>query len=382
MLNQVPLLSQARNPRALIKINDNTVRKVEYVEYVENNFYLSDSFHVKMPLYNLQSQSDIKQEIINIEYWLSQSAVLVELFAGFPSDPINYSPSDLQSLILGGINNLQVGVFDNGGYVEFDGFDLSKKFVDNKTTEKYPNLTASDIATKLAQKRGLTPIVTKTTQNVGYYYNQDYVQLQSEVTEWDLLVYLAQKEGFQVFVRGKSLYFQPRPMQSATPYLLQATTLEKGQLASFNGKNLVVARNLNYARDVIVKIKSWNARTGRVQVEAKATPNKKTVLAAAAQPVGEAQTYQYIIPGLTKEQAIIQAQKLLEDITQHERLLQAQLPGDNLLRKDTVIQLKGVSTSADQVYYPDTITRRISPTDGYSMEVRAKNHSPASTVVI
>lgn len=375
MLNTVPLPSQARNPRALIKINDNTVREVEYVEYVENNFYLSDSFHVKMPLYNLQ-------EALNIEYWLSQPAILVEVFVGFPKNPLSYGVGDLDSLILGGINNLQVRLFDNGGYVEFDGFDLSKKFVDNKTTEKYPNLTASDIAIKLAQKEGLTPVVTTTTQKVGYYYTQDYVQLQNEVTEWDLLVYLAQKEGFQVFVRGKSLYFQPRPLTSPNPYLLQATTLENGQLACFNGETLVVSRNLNYARDVIVKIRSWNARSGLVEAQATATPNKKTALAAAAQPIGEAQTFQYVIPGLTKEQALIQAQKLLEDITLHERVLEARVPGDNLLRKDSVISLKGVSISADQSYYPDTITRRISPTDGYSIEVRAKNHSPQSIVVI
>lgn len=375
MLNTVPLVSQARNPRALIKINDIVVREVEYIEYVENNFYLSDSFHAKMPLYNIQ-------EAINIEYWLSQPAILVELFAGFPQNPLIYGINDLQSLILGGINNLQIRVFDSGGYVEFDGFDLSKKFVDNKTTEKYPNLVASDIVIKIANNRGLTPVVTKTTTPVGYYYTQDYVQLQSEVSEWDLLVYLAQKEGFQVFVRGKNLYFQPRPQQSTNPYLLQATTLENGKLASFNGESLVVSRNLNYSKDIIVRIRSWSAKTGRVQVEAKATPNKKTVLAAAAQPIGEAQVYEYSIPGLTKQQAIIQAQKLLEEISQHERLLEAKLPGDNLLRKDSVIQLTGVSASADQIYYPDTITRRISPTDGYCMEVRAKNHSPQSIVVI
>jgi phage protein D len=372
--NQLPLVSQARTPRALIQINGQTVREVEYLEYVENNFYLSDSFHVKLPLYNLQ-------EALTIEYWLSQPAILVELFVGFPQDPISYSISDLQSLILGGINNLNVRVFDNGGYVEFDGFDLSKKFIDNKTTEKYPNLTASDIAIKLAQEQGLTPVVTPTTQKVGYYYAQDYVQLQTEITEWDLLVYLAQQEGFQVFVRGKSLYFQPRPLTSPNPYVFQAQTLENGQLASFNGTQLVVSRNLNYARDVIVKIRSWNAKTGRVEVEARATPNKKTVLAAAAQPIGEAQTFQYTIPGLSKEQALIRARQILEDISQHERVLQASCPGDNILRKDSVIALKGVSTSADQTYYPDTITRTISP-GGYTMQVRAKNHSPQSVVVI
>jgi phage protein D len=376
MINQVPLQSQARNPRALVKINDNTVRKVEYVEYVENNFYMADSFHVRMPLYNLQ-------EALNIEYWLSQPAILVETFAGFPNDPLNYGPQDLDSLILGGINNLNLRVFQNGGYVEFDGFDLSKKFIDNKTTEKYQYQTASSIAITLANKEGLTPIVTPTTQYVGYYYTQDYVQLQTEVTEWDLLVYLAQKEGFLVFVRGTNLYFQPKPLTSPNPYVLQATTLENGQLASFNGTTLTLSRNLNYAKDVIVKIKSWNAKTGHVEVTLKAAKNKISQVNATAQTIGQPQVYSYTIPGLSKEQALNQARQLIEDITQHERLLQFTGPADNKLRKDSVIQLQGVSTSADQSYYPDSISRTISSSgQTYFMQVRAKNHSPMSVVSI
>lgn len=375
MLNQVPLPSQARNPRALVKINDIVVRKIEYFQHVENNYYMSDSFHVRMPLYNLSDG-------INLEYWLSQPAIMVEMFAGFPKDPNNYGISDLQSYILGGINDLAVRVFDNGGYIEFNGFDLSKKFIDNKTTDKYPNLTSSDIAIALAQKRELTPIVTPTDTRVGYYYNQDYVQLTREVTEWDLLTYLAQKEGFQVFVRGKNLYFQPRPLQSSNPYTLQATTLENGQLASFNGTSLKLSRNLNYARDVLVKIRSWSSKNGHVQVEARATPNRRTALSSAAQPIGQAQIYEYTIPGLTREQALIRAQNMIQQITLHERLLEARVPADNELHKDSVIQLNGVCTSADQVYYPDTITRSLVSGSGFTMEVKAKNHSPQSVVLI
>jgi phage protein D len=377
MINQVPLLSQARNPRVLLKINDLLVREVEYVEYVENNLYLSDSFHVKMPVYNIT-------EALNIEYWLSQPAIMVEIFVGFPQNPLSYTAANLDSLIVGAINNVLVRIFDNGGWVEFDGFDLSKILADNKTTEKYQNLTSSQIATKLAVKHGLIPQVTETTTKAGYYYNQDYVQLQNSITEWDLIVYLAQKEGFQVFVRGKTLYFQPRPIQTSEPYVLQARTLENGQIASFNGESLVVSRNLNYARDVIVRLRSWNAKSGRVEVTARATPTKKTVKSAAAQPIGEAQVYEYVVPGLSQQQAQDLAQKYLQDISQHERLVEATLPGDNILHKDSVIQLAGVCASADQQYYPDTITRRIVSTPGgggYSMDLRAKNHSPQSIIL-
>lgn len=376
-LNSLPLPSQARAPRALLKINDTVIRKIDYLEYIENNYYQPDSFHVQLPLYNLD-------DAIQIEYWLSQPAIMVDILTGFPDDPNNYGIGDLESLVLGGINDINIRIFDNGGgFAEFDGFDLSKKFIDNKIIEKYPNLTSSQIATKLAITRGLKPVVTGTKTPAGFYYTQDYVQLGNAVTEWDLLTYLAQREGFQVFVRGQSLYFQPRPVQSSDPYIYKAVTLENGQLASFNGTKLVLSRNLNYAKDIFVTVRSWSAKAGRVEVTAHATPNKHTVLAVAAQPIGEAQRFDYFIPGLNKAQAQARAQALVQDISSHERLLETCGPADNLMRKDTVIQLQGVSVSADQNYYPDTITRRMSGQEGsYTMEVRAKNHSPQSTVII
>lgn len=371
-----PLRPQANNPRALLKINDHIIRRIDSLEYIENNYYQPDSFRAVLPLYH-------QADAINIEYWLSQPAILVEVFTGYPHDAVNYGVGDLQSLVLGGINDLGVKVFENGGgFIEFNGFDLSKKFIDNKTTEKYQNQTSSQIATILANNRGLTPVVTPTTTPAGFYYNQDYVQLGNQVTEWDLLTYLAQNEGFTVFVRGMSLYFQPRTVDTSTPYLFQANTPENGS-PIFNGTRLVVSRNLNYARDVIVNINSWNAKSGKVTAQVRGTPTKKTVLSAAAQPIGQAQTFTYFIPGLSKQQAIERGQKILEDISIHERILDVKCPADNNLRKDTVIQLKGVSPSADQTYYPDTITRMMDGRSGaYTMEVRAKNHSPQSVVTI
>lgn len=376
MLNRDSFQSQARSARALIKINDTIIRKIDSIEYIENNYYQPDSFRCVLPLYNLDQK-------IDIEYWLSQPAIMVEIFIGFPNDPVNYGIGDLQSMVIGGINDLGIKVFDNGGgYVTFNGFDLSKSFIDNKTTEKFQNQKTSDVAITLAKRRGLNPVVTATNVLAGFYYTQDYVQLGNEVTEWDLLTYLAQKDGFQVFVRGKDLHYQPRVLQSNAPYLFQALTPEKGN-PTFNGTRLVLSRNFNYARDVIVNVTSWNAKTGKVTAQAKGSPTRKTVLAAAAQPIGQAQTFDYLIPGLSKQQAIERAQKLLADISIHERIIDISAPGDNLLRKDSVIQLRGVSVSADQTYYPDTITRMMDGNSGaYTMEVRAKNHSPQSTVII
>lgn len=368
MINQIPLIGQARNPRALLKLNDNIIRKLDHIEYVENNVSQPDSFHARMPLYNLS-------DVVDIEYWMSQPAILAEVLMGFPNDPSNYGPQDLDSMIIGAVNNINLHVFENGsGMVDIDGFDLSKKFIDNQTVEKYPNNTSSQIATILANKEGLTPIVTATTEPAGYYYQQDFIQLGAAMTEWDLLTFLAQKEGFQVFVRGQSLYFQPQQTQTQNPWLLQVQTPEGGNTAVMNGTSLTVSRNLNYAKDVIVTVISMNSASGRVSETVRVRKTKNAVVASAAQIVGQAQTFTYRIPGLSKQQALARAQQLAQNITIHEKVIKFDTPGDSVLHKDSLIQVQGVSPSTDQIYYPDTITRSIS-NGNYNMQVVCKNHS-------
>jgi hypothetical protein len=63
-------------------------------------------------------------------------------------------------------------------------------------------------------------------------------------------------------------------------------------------------------------------------------------------------------------------------------VLSASLPGDNKLSTRARVQLVGTGTDWDQYYYPDTITRYVSFEEGYHIELRAKNHSTQSTVVI
>ena len=151
MLNQLPIVGSARNPRGLVKINDMVISKIINIEYVENNTYTPDTFHIQLPLYDLDPA-------INIEYWMSQPAILVEVYIGFPNDINNFGINDLTKLIVGGIDQLNVHIFENGGIVEFSGRDLTSKLLDNKTTDKFPNNTSSYIATFFANQNGLTPV--------------------------------------------------------------------------------------------------------------------------------------------------------------------------------------------------------------------------------
>ncbi|MGC7986037.1 type IV secretion protein Rhs, partial [Salmonella enterica] len=84
--------------------------------------------------------------------------------------------------------------------------------------------------------------------------------------------------------------------------------------------------------------------------------------------------YTYTIPGLTQEQALQRAQTIYAELIAHEMKLTATLPGDNILGIDTMVQVMGTGTAWDQTYYPDSVTRRMSFDEGYSMNLHAKNH--------
>ena len=73
---------------------------------------------------------------------------------------------------------------------------------------------------------------------------------------------------------------------------------------------------------------------------------------------------------------------MADKITRHERLLSAELPGDLELDSRSLVRLSGTGTSWDQAYYPESVTRRLSFEGGFTMSLRAKNHSPHDEVLL
>lgn len=373
MLNSVPLQSTARQPRGVVKINGDVAAGVVEIEVDNNSFYEADTFRVTLAL---SAQPPAR----NLAWWALQSDISVECLIGLPANPDAYTASDLPSLILGKVDDL--GIDPVRGEITLVGRDLTSVLVDSKTTEKFVNQTASQIATTFAKRHGLTPVVTATTTKAGKYYELDHARLTSQMSEWDLLTYLAQDEGFIVYVKGMELHFEPAPTSTVNPYVLQYEAPTADRAAPLlNATSLQFSRNLTLAKDVIVKVHSWNLKqkTG-FTVTVTATHNTKTVLSGLPQPTGNAQTYSYIMPNLTREQALIRAQALARQITQHEVHLTAKLPGDEKLDITTPLQVQGTGTAFDQVYYPDNIVRRFSAWEGYRMEISAKNHNPNSMV--
>ena len=271
------------------------------------------------------------------------------------------------SLLQGQADSIHIDVIANT--MEIDGRDLTAKLLDARTQETFANQTASEIATTLASRHGLTPNVTATSTLAGRYYGTEHDritlgQFSRSTTEWDLLTFLAAKEGFEVFVVGQSLYFQPRSTGSAPTVLTPDDCI-----------SLSLERSLTLARDIEVTVKSWNTRhQAAFSQTARSSPQGPGGAGNGYSP----QRIVVVRPNLSTNDALQLAQQILADLSSHERLVHAELPGELSLTPRSQIILSGTNTDFDQTYYVAEIDRHFSIHHGFTQRLRLKNSDPSN----
>jgi len=316
-------------------------------------------------------------------WWTQQTEILVDVYAGTPKDPANYSESDLTMIMTArcDVIDLDPELFR----VTLGGRDMTSLLIDNKTTDKWPNMTSSQIAAKVAALWGFDSNITATKGTVGRFYASDHVALAKADTYWNILTYLAQREagknpGFTCFVLGKVLYFGNFAAKySNDPYVIQFDA--SGPHPVSNAKRLKFSRDLTLAQDISVTVRSYHGNlAASFKATATATKSHKHIEQHAdiAQPL---QHYDFTLPGLTQPECALKAQQILADLTKHELKMSAELPFDAVLYPWVPVQVIGTVSSWDATYTPQLITRRFSK-DRVTMELKAKAGVPQQTVTL
>lgn len=347
-----------RQPQASITLNGTTVTStVRELDVHNNNYFAADTFRVCMALGALPPQ-------FNAAFW-SDTQAQIGISVDDGTGPVQ--------IMLGNADVIDLDL--PNGIVEFNGRDRSADFIDTKTVQKYQNLTASQIAAKLAAGHGMSTNITATATPTGRYYEIDHARLTTDVSEWTLLKYLAEEEGFDVFVTGNTLNFVPSQASTAAPYTLTYQQPTAQQLATGDFMRLALRRSQTLAKGTVVKVVSWNSKQRTAF-----TATAKRSGAGGSAAADSAQLYTYKVPGLTQDQAQRFANARLEEISKHERLVDVTIPGETSLTPRQLVNLTGTGTSFDQSYYIDAIDRSMSVDDGFIQTIRMKNHSPESTV--
>ncbi len=267
------------------------------------------------------------------------------------------------SILQGEADTLSIDVINQT--LEIDGRDLTARLLDARTQETFSNQTASEIARTLAARHALAADVTATTTLAGRYYEDEHDritlgQFARATTEWDLLTFLAAREGFDVYVSGQTLTFAPPAATAA------ALTLTPGQCIS-----LQLDRALTLARDIEVTVKSWNTRQQAAYTQTARSP------ARGGKSGGSPQRIVVVRPNLAPDDARQLAQRILADLSAHERVVHAELPGELTLSPRSRIRLAGTGTDFDQLYVVAELDRQFHAEHGFTERLRLKNTAPA-----
>ena len=135
------------------------------------------------------------------------------------------------------------------------------------------------------------------------------------------------------------------------------------------------------ARDISVTVQSWNSRQNiAISQTARATRGTGGTVGAGGAGGAAPLAYIYLVPNLTAEAAQSLAQQRLRELTLHERVIDAEMPGELRLSPRQQILLSGSNTEFDQLYWIDTIIRRLSVQSGFTQSLRARNASPGLTI--
>lgn len=363
--------STARAVRGAVKLNDEIVKGWSAFSVDNNSFANADTFSCTFMVNQLQPDR-------NAAWFSNQKDGYIQLYVGTPPNLNSWHPDDLPSWIYGQID--KIDYLPEEGKIEVSGRDLTRMFIDSKTTEKWQNKTSSQIAQILAQRHGMTAIVTPTKTTVGKYYEIDHEQMHDARTEWDLLTFLARIEQYDVYVRGKTLFFQPKPVPAdVTPFPVVWTPPDGATgFPTCNVKGLKLGRALTVSRGIVVTVRSWNDAAQKVFTFSYPPKAAKSIKPGSATLPGDAQNYFYNIGNLTQEKVVQYAQAKYAELIQHEMTCEFELPGNDTLDVSSVLTLRGTGTAWDQTYFPDSIRRSLSWTGGYMMDVHCKNHSPDS----
>lgn len=290
-----------------------------------------------------------------ITFWSTLSSGYVEIRVIPEYEPLS------QTLISGMVDTIHINPIQR--IVSIEGRDLSSALIDSYRQQDFVNQSASEIVSTVASYHGLTPVVTATFGNVGRYYGDGSTRLSlgqfSRLrSDWDLLVQLARENGFDVFVLGSNLFFQPSDCSVDIPV----------HIAFRDVKTIRFEQSLTIASNATAQVQSWDSlnmasyASDAADVGISGTQNSAT---ANAQP------FLFSASNLTSQQVTNAANQYTAELNRLGVVLHIEMPWDLTLSPRMQILIDESNSPFDTIYKIDSIERHYSTTSGSSQIVRA-----------
>ena len=329
-----------RTPRLRVLLDGTTEITPQYAEITHMASYAAAMFTIAVPL---AARPDL-----NVGFWLASSQPEVQIQVALNA----WSP--YIELISGRCDSMHLNPIT--GVVRLQGRDRAASLLDTKSSIVYQNRTSSEIATDLATRHGLTPAVAPSSGYAGRYYANEtqlssLVQFSKLVSDWDILVSLAQLEGFDLYVTGSVLTFQPRTPGTQAPQWIDARDL----------MDLHISRSLALSGGINTSVRSWDSA------------NQTFVSASGSSPGSSksAPRYSIIKPNLSPHMAETLASQMASDIYRNSMRVSMTMPGSMDLSIRTPLMLTGLATPLAQIFEIEVIKRSFRSKSGFVQKIFA-----------
>lgn len=330
----------------LVSINGQPIEGLLNATIVASNTFSSDNYALTFALG--------PAPLGDIAFWSSISTGYVEIAA-------SNSDLDPQILITGMIDTALIDPIR--GTIALEGRDLTSSLIDSYRQQVFVNQTASEVVSAVALSHGLQPVAMTTFGNVGRYYGDGYTRLSlgdfSRLrSDWDLLVELARENSFDVFVRGKALFFQPSTSLGSIPV----------RISPFDVMGMRIERNLALLSQQSACVQSWDSQNVASYVS-NSTTDALTSMGSPTASVGS--PFLFSTSNLTSQQTSISALRYASELGRLSTVLHLDMPWDLTLSPRTVILLDGIGAVLDGTYRIEGIERHYSTMSGSAQSVRA-----------
>jgi phage protein D/phage baseplate assembly protein gpV len=256
--------------------------------------------------------------------------------------------------------------FDSGGtFTVIRGYDQAHRLFRGRHTESFVQMTASDIAKKVAQKAGLKVGKVTSTSTVFPHVSQ------AGQTDWELMEKLTRDNGYEVAVRDGSFSFTTPTTASEAP--------AAGGPNSENPLVLEVGKDLLRFRSVIssaqqsskVEVRGWDIATKKALTS---TAPAKTTSAdlPTVKPEDLAKVFNdpvhvsADVPYRTQAEVDEAAKSFAEELAGTFAEFEGVARGNTKLRAGAAISVSGLGEPFDGKYTVTTSRHRFEPTTGYT----------------
>ncbi|GAA4224050.1 VgrG-related protein [Actinomadura meridiana] len=245
-------------------------------------------------------------------------------------------------LFTGEVTALEADIDGTGKFSVVRGYDPGHRLLRSRRVAGYENMTASDIARKLATRNRLKVGRIDPTKTVYERVTQP------NVTDWDFLARLAAENGVDMYFsdEGEFRFVQPKPASGAPGAGAKAET---SPFVLEFGANLLRCRTGVTAADQVdtVQVRGWDVRRkDEVIAEAPAIKNKELAIGmapgAATSPFGKTELVETGVPYDTHAQVKEAAKALASDVSAAFAELQAEVLGDPKLRPGLPVALNRI----------------------------------------